>query len=160
MESSSSDETIASADGEAHGQARGDDAGAFQRDDTPTRPLRRRSLAPARDERRTHERVELEADVSLYSDTNFWSGYTEDVSEGGLFVASWHLHPIGTQVEVAFELPTGRAIRTRGEVRWLRETSDEGTRPGMGVRFLALDPDDHAAIRAFVKHRAPLFYDE
>lgn len=127
-------------------------------DPSPTRPMRR-SGVPV-DERRTHPRMPVQADVSLYSDTNFWSGFTEDVSEGGLFVASWELHPIGTQVDVALELPTGHEIKTRGEVRWIREATDDGPRPGMGIRFLALDAADLRAIQTFVKHRAPLFWDE
>lgn len=102
----------------------------------------------------------LTADVSLYSDTNFWSGYSEDVSEGGLFVATYTPHPIGTQLEVTFELPTGHAIRTRGEVRWTRETQESGPRPGMGIRFLELSAEDLVAIRKFVKHRAPMFWDD
>jgi len=118
------------------------------------------TAAPAADERRTHERAALEADVSLYSDNNFWSGYTEDVSEGGLFVASWEQHPIGAQLDIALELPTGHRVRTRGEVRWLREHTDDGPRPGMGIRFLSLSDADLRAIQTFVKHRAPLFWDE
>lgn len=135
-------------------------APAAETDDepSPTRRLRRSSV-PA-DDRRTHQRTALEADVSLYSETNFWSGFSEDVSEGGLFVASWELHPIGTQVDVSLELPTGYAIKTRGEVRWHREAAEDGPRPGMGIRFLALADADLRAIQTFVKHRAPLFWDE
>lgn len=124
----------------------------------PTRRIRR-SSAPA-DDRRTHQRTTLEADVSLYSDTNFWSGYTEDVSEGGLFVAAWQLLPLGTSVEVEVELPTGYRIKTRTEVRWHREASENGPKPGMGLRFLELADADLRAIQTFIKHRSPLFWDE
>ncbi len=127
-------------------------------DPSPTRRLRRGS-APV-DERRTHQRATLETDVSLYSDTNFWSGYTEDVSEGGLFVAAWQLLPLGTSVEIEVELPTGYRIKTPGEVRWHREGNQDGAKPGMGLRFLELAEADLRAIQTFIKHRAPLFWDE
>ncbi len=113
------------------------------------------------EERRTAPRAELVADVSLYSETNFWNGWSEDLSEGGLFVATYDLRPLGTQFDLRFELPTGHEVRTRGEVRWhrgAREGSD--AQPGMGIRFLDLAPADLAVIRSFVKHRSPLFFDD
>lgn len=112
------------------------------------------------DERRVAPRTELQADVSLYSETNFWAGFTEDISEGGLFVATYELLAIGTQTELVFELPTGHEVRTRAEVRWHRQTSGSETMPGMGLRFIDLSPEDHRVIQGFVKHRSPLLWDE
>lgn len=127
----------------------------------PPLPRRSHDAAPAGSERRTAERAELRADVSLYSETNFWSGFTEDLSEGGLFVATYELLPIGTRMELVFELPSGAEVRTSAEVRWhraARQGSD--TMPGMGFSFLNLSQSDLATIRAFVKHRDPLLWDE
>jgi uncharacterized protein (TIGR02266 family) len=118
----------------------------------------RRSLAPSGAERRVASRVRLEADVSLYSATTFWAGVAEDLSEGGLFVATYQLEPIGTAMDLRFELPTGQAIAVRGVVRWVREVMDEGM-PGMGIQFHDLTAHDLAVIKSFVKHRPPLLWD-
>lgn len=109
-------------------------------------------------ERRVAERVRLEADVSLYSATTFWAGVAEDLSEGGLFVATYQLEPIGTAMDLRFELPTGQAIAVRGVVRWVREVMDEGM-PGMGIQFHELSTRDLAVIQTFVKHRPPLLWE-
>lgn len=112
---------------------------------------------PGRD-RRKAERIRLEADVSLYSPTQFWAGLAEDLSEGGLFVATYQLEPIGTPIDLRFELPTGQAVQVRGVVRWVREITDESM-PGMGVQFEDVESADLRVIQTFVKHRPPLLWD-
>lgn len=114
------------------------------------------SIRPTADERRASPRVSMTADVSLYSETNFWSGFSEDLSEGGLFIATYQGAKLGTELELTFELPTGHVVKTKGVVRWLRD----GERPGVGVQFQDLSDEDLKIIKTFVKHRAPLFYDD
>ncbi len=117
---------------------------------------------PAVDARRNHERHDVELEVSLESESNFYLGLTENLSEGGLFIATHVLKPMGSRVEVSFKLPhVAEAIKAVGVVRWIRqysETSD--TSPGMGVRFEAISPEQVEQIRHFLSARAPLFYDE
>lgn len=109
-------------------------------------------------DRRKAERIRLDADVSLYSPTQFWAGLAEDLSEGGLFVATYQLEPIGTPIDLRFELPTGQAVQVRGVVRWVREITDESM-PGMGVQFEDVESADLRVIQTFVKHRPPLLWD-
>lgn len=113
-------------------------------------------------ERRRAPRAFLETEVSFESADNFYTGFTEDVSEGGLFLATYDLRPIGTHLEVEFTLPTGHIVRTEGEVRWVRDPQDEApdAPPGMGIQFRELRPEDHAAIMEFIEARAPLFYED
>lgn len=118
-----------------------------------------RSKPSPAEEKRQSPRVELAADVSLFSETHFFAGLTEDVSEGGVFIATYALRPIGSELDVKFSLPTGHEVKTRGVVRWLREASGE-TSPGIGVQFLGLAPADVAEIRKFLKHRPPLLWDD
>lgn len=105
-------------------------------------------------------RADLSVEVSLDSDHNFFLGLTENISEGGLFVATHVLRPIGTTLSVELALPGAeRAFRAECEVRWLRiynEASD--TPPGMGLMFRDLSEDDAALIRAFVEQRTPLLW--
>jgi uncharacterized protein (TIGR02266 family) len=123
-------------------------------------PSRGPSASP--EARRAHTRHDIDLEVTLESETNFYMGLTENLSEGGLFIATHLVRPMGSRVEVSFSLPNVKEpIRAVGLVRWIRvysETSDTG--PGMGLRFEEIQPEHAAQIREFLAQRAPLFYDE
>lgn len=108
-------------------------------------------------ERRTSERVEIEVEVSLTSESQFFAGLTGDISTGGLFIHTYSLRAVGSRVLVAFSLPTGE-IKTEGVVRWVRRAS-EGTEPGLGIAFENLQSNERASIEAFCKTRPPLYHD-
>ena len=108
---------------------------------------------------RATQRARIETAVDLQSESNFFAGLSEDLSDGGLFIATYSLLAIGTQVTVTFTLPDDRKVTTSARVVWLRETRDGGASPGMGVRFEGLSGADQEAILEFLSSRAPLFYD-
>lgn len=112
-------------------------------------------------ERRTGERIELQVDIGFQTDTNFFTGYAEDLSDGGLFVATYDVKPVGTLLTLSFVLPGGQHVVVPGRVAWVREPFDQSddTTPGMGVAFEELDDADRAAILRFCAARAPLFFD-
>lgn len=112
-------------------------------------------------ERRTASRVDLCVGVGFQSDTNFYAGFTEDLSEGGLFVATHMLQPLGTELALTFSLPNGYEISTVAIVRWVRDprNHDDDAVPGMGVQFNALSSADLDMIRQFIALREPIFYD-
>ena len=114
------------------------------------------------DNRRSSPRYRVDLDVTMASEHNFFQGFVENISGGGIFVATHALRSIGETMEVTFTLPThDQALAAVCEVRWLRtysETSD--VPPGMGLRFLEIDEAAVAAIEAFTHGRAPLFYDD
>lgn len=130
----------------------------------PPLPFGHRSVhpAPAGAERRKTPRAFLETEITFESADNFYTGFTEDISEGGVFLTTYDLHPMGTEIEVEFTLPTGHIVRAVGVVRWLRDPRDEApdAPPGMGLQFRALLPEDRAAIQEFIDARTPLFYEE
>jgi uncharacterized protein (TIGR02266 family) len=116
------------------------------------------------DDRRAHRRSVLQTEVHLESHSNFYTGFTQDISEGGLFVASDNLLPMGTMVELQFSIADGKPpIAARGEVRWTR-MHGAGTRDdapaGMGLRFVMLTDDDKRRIEAFVVQRDTLFFED
>jgi uncharacterized protein (TIGR02266 family) len=117
---------------------------------------------PAVDARRAHPRHDVELEVSLESESNFYMGLTENLSEGGLFIATHLVKPIGTSIEVSFMLPhVPEPIKAAGTVRWTREFSETSdTMPGMGVRIENIAPEHVEQIREFLAARAPLFFDE
>ena len=110
-------------------------------------------------ETRGAKRHTVEIEVGIASDSNLYVGFTENLSEGGVFVATYALKPLGEKVEVALAFASGDQLRVPGVVRWLRNASADNW-PGMGVQFEALSPDDEEKIRKFLALRDPLFYDD
>lgn len=125
-------------------------------------PPRRSAPSPPNPhiDRRAAPRVDVETQVTYASDTNFFAGFAADLSDGGLFIATYNLQPIGTLIDISFSLPSGHIVNTVGQVRWLRDTRDENqdAPPGMGVMFQGLAREDRAAIVDFLQAREPLFY--
>lgn len=113
-------------------------------------------------ERRTSPRMEIETDIGFYSDTNFYTGFTGDISDGGIFIATWNLLPVGTTLTVSFVLPGGHQVLAEGRVTWVRDTDtpELGVHPGMGVFFERLSGPDRQAIQTFIEQRSPLFFDD
>jgi len=115
----------------------------------------------AHDPRRSTRRIPLDVDIGFLSDTNFYVGFSEDISEGGLFISTYDFQPMGTRLTVNFTLPDGHVVSAQGQVRWVREHNPTAAEmmPGMGVQFEELSADDRTAIHKFLRRRAPLFYD-
>ena len=117
--------------------------------------------APGAVENRKFTRVPLEVEVGLDTHTNFYTGFGENVSSGGLFVATYRLLPLGTSVELTFTLPDGTPVRVQAVVRWLRDPHDLEMRempPGMGLEFATLAPEARAYVDAYVAARDPMFF--
>lgn len=121
--------------------------------------LRRVGSSRHGEERRASIRRTLEVDIGLHSESNFYSGLSEDLSEGGLFVATYRVLSVETAVRVTFALPTGSPITADARVVWIRDRPVGDSPPGMGLRFDDLPPDAETAIRRFMKQRPPLLYD-
>ncbi|MEW5741563.1 MAG: TIGR02266 family protein [Myxococcota bacterium] len=111
---------------------------------------------------RLQHRVKMQAAVDFGSDNNFFNGFSANISDGGLFVATVKHVPIGTHIDLNFSLPSGERIQAQGVVRWVREVNDKDpdSMPGIGVQFTRLDESAQAAIERFVASREPMFYVE
>jgi uncharacterized protein (TIGR02266 family) len=110
--------------------------------------------------KRERSSVHMQTNISLGSDSNFFTGFSTDILSGGIFVATVETVPRGTKVEVDFTLPGGRPLKASGVVRWLREpnSSTPELMPGVGVQFNELLPEVASVISDFVRRREPLFY--
>lgn len=110
--------------------------------------------------RRSSGRIALQTSIDFGSDSNFYAGFSTNLSEGGVFVATV-MHPArGAMVDLRFSLPDDTVIETRGVVRWTRELNDAtpDVMPGAGIQFVGLSVEAATAIREFVSKREPLFY--
>jgi uncharacterized protein (TIGR02266 family) len=127
----------------------------------PAKDLKATAKASEASQRREHQRFGVDLDVSLGSEHNFYSGFAENLSAGGVFVATHQLRPVGEKVEVCIHLPDGSEVRAMSEVRWVRTFNIESDMPpGLGLRFTELDESSNAAVERFLKQREPLFYDD
>ena len=113
---------------------------------------------------RQAQRHDIEIAVDLESDSNFYTGLTQNISTGGLFIATHEIKPVGDRLRLKFTLPgAGRVLEVETEVRWIRENSSlhktDGA-SGMGVRFINMGPEDAAVIERFLESRDSLFYDD
>jgi uncharacterized protein (TIGR02266 family) len=112
--------------------------------------------------------------ITMQGVYNFYAGLSEDMSEGGIFIATHHALPIGTPVVLSFTLPdSDEPMTVHGTVQWLRgpdataswETNfgggadAPGITPGIGVKFDDVDRAALRAIRTFVTRRSPVFFD-
>ena len=105
-------------------------------------------------------RVPVCLGVGFESESLTFTGVTSDISEGGLFVATHTLPPIGCEIDLRFSLPAGPELRARGVVRWLRDSHDtDSSPPGIGVEFSALAEHDLTLIRAFIDQSEPSFFE-
>lgn len=113
-------------------------------------------------ESRRCPRTAVELDVSLGSDHNFYAGFVENLSAGGVFVATHLLRPVGEVIELSIYVSAEEdVVKGTGEVRWLREYNEASdVPPGMGVKFLTLEDGAEAVIEKFLAQREPMFFDD
>lgn len=112
----------------------------------------RRSMPPG-------EREFLEANVGATTESNFFVGFSGDIREGGVFVATYLTLPIGAKVELLVTLPGGYEKKIPGTVRFVRDPMNMDSEPGIGVGFDRLDTEARNLILRFVRKRPPLFFD-
>jgi uncharacterized protein (TIGR02266 family) len=106
--------------------------------------------------------VNINTMLNLNTDHQFYNGFSENIEEGGIFVATFDPKPVEAKVVVNFKLPGGHPVTARGVVQFVREYNPltPETPPGMGVKFTDLLKEDKVAIEKYLKQRAPMFYDD
>ena len=112
---------------------------------------------------RAEPRAAVYASVDLFSEHNFWSGLTMNMSEGGLFVATHNVVAVGTTLVLHMLLPfEPEPVVVLAQVRWTRAYSgQEDVPPGLGLQFIDADASSLGKIKKFVATiREPLFFDD
>jgi uncharacterized protein (TIGR02266 family) len=105
-------------------------------------------------------RANLEANIGATTESNFFVGFSGDISDGGVFVATYASLPVGGKVSVLVTLPGGYEQSIPGTVRFVRDPMDMDSEPGIGVKFDRLGGEARELILRFIRKRPPLFYDE
>ncbi len=93
--------------------------------------------------------------------TNFFTGLERDIDTGGLFIATYNIYPVGAEMDVKVELPSGDNLVSRARVAWVREQTgpSSNTTPGMGVIFHRLTPAAKTEINRYIEKFDSLYYE-
>ena len=79
------------------------------------------------------------------------SGETLNLGESGMFIQTPRPEAVGTLLLLDFALPGARGREYFARVAWTRHHKDADCGlPGMGVQFVALNPEARGALAAFV----------
>jgi len=127
--------------------------------ETPGDP--RSTADEPKEEGRQCGRFPAKVKVGYATEHNFYTGFLENLSSGGLFVATHAPSPIDEVLEVTFSVPgLKRSATAVCRVQWIREYDADmpDMIPGMGLRFIKLGAEASAAVELFIKHRDPIFF--
>ncbi|MCK6571458.1 PilZ domain-containing protein [Myxococcota bacterium] len=109
-------------------------------------------------------RANLAVKVGVEYGTTFFTGFSGNVSKGGVFVATHQTLPLGARVELFFEMPDGHAVSVPATVRWGRDVEQaalDGSPPGLGFSFVSLTHDDAIILERYIAaHAQSVLYDE
>jgi uncharacterized protein (TIGR02266 family) len=111
---------------------------------------------------RSGPRASIHIEVTVTGPHNFFRGFTEDISGGGLFIATHQFYPIGTEFNLTLIIGNDE-LTVLARVAWIRESSNPlmpaDTEPGMGLQFVYAAPDQRCIIEEFIKKKEPIFFD-
>lgn len=107
-------------------------------------------------------RENLEVNIGATTESNFYVGFSGEVSEGGVFVSTYEVLGRGKPVHMLVTLPGGFQFHADGIVRFVRDPMDftADAEPGMGIQWESLDREARELVLRFIRKRAPMFYDE
>ena len=109
-------------------------------------------------------REKIEANIGATTESNFFVGFSGEISQGGVFLATYEVLAKDTSVNVLVTLPGNFEFRVDGWVRFVRDpfdlNSDDGAEPGMGVQFENLPQDARELVLRFIRKRPPMFFDD
>lgn len=122
-----------------------------------TKTSRRKTRTVASAKRRPTLRVTLGEDHF----TNFWCGFKKDISEGGLFVATYNIFPVGKTVNLVVAMPNHRVLIGSATVAFVREHNDlvPEIPPGMGLVLNRLSGTAKKQINTFIEDNEPIFFE-
>ncbi|MCZ7683278.1 MAG: PilZ domain-containing protein [Sandaracinaceae bacterium] len=107
-------------------------------------------------------REHVEANLGANTESNFYVGFSGEISQGGVFVSTYNILPKDSPVRVLITLPGNLSTEVDGHVRFVRDPMDMSaeSEPGMGIAFDGLEKDSRELILRFIRKRPPMFYDE
>ncbi len=115
-------------------------------------------LTPGRKGTAAQTSPHLDVTVNHESHSNFFTGVSGDILDGGVFVATDSLLPVGTPVSLKVSLPAGKLISS-GRVSFVRPQSglEQAQPQGMGIRLSSPGLLQQEPVMKLLARREPLF---
>lgn len=110
---------------------------------------------------RTSPRVEARLEVRYYHRQQFLKEYTENISQGGFFIATGAPFELGAEVRIELVIPDLAAVLpVTGRVAYRLDEKGAaalGSSPGIGVQITAIDPRTDETLRSYVQRILRLY---
>lgn len=104
---------------------------------------------------REFPRADINLKAQYGSAESFLDSYMKQVGQGGLFIEHEEPPPMGSELEVSFNLPDNPAmIKAKGEVVWRMTTHSELFAKGVGLKFTEICDEDRERIGLFVENNS------
>lgn len=101
-------------------------------------------------ERRNGPRLPVSLEISFDDGEQVLSSYLFDLGCGGLFIGTPSPLEEGTRIRLCFHLPGWNdSLTVLGTVIW-RQARENSSRPGMGIRFDEMSPEDRERLDAYL----------
>lgn len=115
-----------------------------------------------------HDAARAEVSLGTHSISNLYQGLVGNdiVENGGIFVATYNVLPLGQRVALRILFPGGNQIDALGVVHWIREArgrmgeTSETVHPGYGARFVEISKEGRDLVHRYAQNREPIFYDD
>ena len=105
-------------------------------------------------EKRTLKRIRRRLSLRFGVDKPVRLAFTEDVTEGGLFIKTTNLYPPGTRVYIEHILPDESRVKVTGCIRWTKKVPPTMIhlvkKAGVGVKILGFESGEND-FRAFME---------
>lgn len=119
--------------------------------------------AASNSDRRDYGRCGFDIRVGVASDHRLFVGLTQNISAGGLFIATEEPLKRGDKVDVRFSVPGSPYIfEKKATVCWTRPVDGDGgdhrTHAGAGVSFDHLTDEEQKILNAFLQVHDAIFF--
>ena len=103
--------------------------------------------------RRIDPRYDRALEVEVQFEGKKQTSRTMNISLGGLYLESASPLPIGTTVQLRFQLPTQpEPVEVAGDVRWVVKKEGLADQSGIGIRFQGLRARDVWALNRYFQN--------
>ncbi len=101
----------------------------------------------------------IEVEVQTYGENTFYTGFSQTLDDGGLFVVSLETLPEGHELDLDIVLE-GQRMKSRGKVEFVRvdNLANPECTQGAGIRLSGLSREAQRNIETFFQKRPPMFF--
>lgn len=100
-------------------------------------------------------RAPVQINVNLASLGPYYLSKLTNISKGGAFIQHPNPHPIGTVMDISFQLPNDfNNIKTKAKVVWkyMQGGANLPNGTGMGIQFIEIEKSDQIRIQEYIKN--------